>query len=34
MVGTGWTKWNQLKRELIGMYDVVNDALGVTKVTS
>ena len=34
MVGTGWTKWNQLKRELIGMYRVVNDAMGVTVVAS
>ena len=34
MVGTGWTKWNQLKRELVDMYFIASSALGVTAVTS
>jgi hypothetical protein len=32
MVNQSWSKWNQLKHQLIGMYEILKQAREVTKL--
>lgn len=34
LVATGWSKWIQIKREMIGMYQIVNSVKALPKLAA